>query len=240
MATQTKIEFSPVATRKASEAIYEQISEMIMSGQIAPGDRLPSERAMMEMFQRSRPTIREALRMLEHSGLIKTIPGSNGAVVTKPSSTSVEQSLENMISMNKVTHQDILEVRDLLEQSAVVWAAQRRTEEDLKKMKDILMESEKNMTDFDEFSRYDLAFHKSIAEAGHNKLASIIGRVCHRLILDILKTSYERKNDAERVQMIHIIAESHNRIYEAIMDKDEQKANQAMTDHIGYFSKDVV
>ena len=50
--------FEPVETKRASEAIYEQIKERIISGDLKPGDRLPSERNMMELFRRSRPTIR--------------------------------------------------------------------------------------------------------------------------------------------------------------------------------------
>ena len=64
--------FHPIKTVRASEAIYEQIKDRIISGELKPGDRLPSERNMMELFQRSRPTIREALRMLERSGYIRT------------------------------------------------------------------------------------------------------------------------------------------------------------------------
>ena len=60
--------FRPVETKRASEAIFDQIKDLIMRGKLRPGDRLPSERSMIEMFQRSRPTIREALRMLERAG----------------------------------------------------------------------------------------------------------------------------------------------------------------------------
>ena len=213
---------------------------MIMGGQLAPGDRLPSERAMMEMFQRSRPTIREALRMLEHSGLIKTIPGSNGAVVTKPSSESVEQSLENMISMDRITHQDLLEVRELFEKYTVEKAAERRTEEDLQRIRAILDKSSETMTDFDEFSKYDLAFHKAIAGAAHNRLASIIGRVCHRMILDILKTSYERKDAVEKKEMITKISSDHENIYVAIKTQDTAQAIKCVSEHIQNFSTDIV
>ena len=60
-----QIPWQPVKTRRASEEIYLQLREFILSGQLKPGDRLPSERAMMAQLNRSRPTIREALRMLE-------------------------------------------------------------------------------------------------------------------------------------------------------------------------------
>ena len=60
------IPWQPIGGGRASEAIYDQLRELITSGVLKPGDRLPSERAMMEQLHRSRPTIREALRMLEH------------------------------------------------------------------------------------------------------------------------------------------------------------------------------
>ncbi len=95
--------FKPVSSRRVSEAIFDQIREKILRGEIRPNDRLPSERALMEIFGRSRPTIREALRMLERSGLITTIPGSGGSVVKEISSQTVEQSLEGMVLQKSIT-----------------------------------------------------------------------------------------------------------------------------------------
>ena len=64
-----------VLNKKASESIFEEIRERILKGELRPNDRLPSERALIDVYHRSRPTIREALRMLEHAGLIMSIPG---------------------------------------------------------------------------------------------------------------------------------------------------------------------
>lgn len=80
-----QIPWQPVKTRRASEEIYLQLREFILSGQLKPGDRLPSERAMMAQLNRSRPTIREALRMLEQGGYIASTHGAPGAVVQEPS-----------------------------------------------------------------------------------------------------------------------------------------------------------
>ena len=74
-----QIPWQPVKTRRASEEIYLQLREFILSGQLKPGDRLPSERAMMTQLNRSRPTIREALRMLEQGGYIASTHGAPGA-----------------------------------------------------------------------------------------------------------------------------------------------------------------
>ncbi len=236
----SSINLTPVPTQKASEAIYKQISDMIMSGQLAPGDRLPSERAMMNQLQRSRPTIREALRMLERSGLIKTIPGSNGAIVTEPSTTSFEQPLENMIAMNKISPNELLEVRELFEKATVLWAVERRTNENLKKLKEVLEGSEKTITNFDEFVKNDLAFHQAIAEAAHNDLAAMIDKVCHQMILSILKNSYERKNAKQKKEMMRNITESHQKIYSAILEQDANAAYEQMKTHIEFFSTDLV
>lgn len=87
----------PVQTQRASEAIYEQIKGLIVSGEFKPGDRLPSERSLIDTLQRSRPTIREALRMLEREGFIRTVPGTNGAIVQELSTDGITQSMEEHI-----------------------------------------------------------------------------------------------------------------------------------------------
>ena len=239
-ASRSTLELTPVPMQKASEAIYEQISDMIMTGKLKPGDRLPSERAMMEQLQRSRPTIREALRMLERSGLIRTIPGSNGAVVMEPSTTSVEQPLEQMIAMNRFSHEELLEVRSLFEKYTVEMAAERRTQEDLDKLKNAIDTSGMNLENFDEFFRLDLEFHQAIANAAHNNLAAMIDKVCHRIILDILKASYNRKDLAGRQEMVETVLKSHRLIYEAIEKHDAALAVKRMEIHINRFAKDVM
>ncbi len=235
----SSINLSPVPTQKASESIYQQISELIMSGQLAPGDRLPSERAMMEQLQRSRPTIREALRMLERAGLIKTIPGSNGAIVTEPSTTSFEQPLENMIAMNKISPSELLEVRELFEKTAVQWAVERRTEENLQELKEAIEASEKVGDDFAEFVKHDVAFHTAIAKAAHNELAGMISKVCHQMVLSILKNSYESKNAKQKKEMMDNIKKSHRLIYQSVLEQDVDAAYENMKAHIDFFSGDL-
>ena len=79
----SKALFTPAKTQRASEAIYNQIYPKIISGELRPGDRLPPERELAEMFQRSRPVVREALRMLQQEGLIGTAVGSSGGAVIR-------------------------------------------------------------------------------------------------------------------------------------------------------------
>ena len=96
------IPWQPIGGGRASEAIYDQLRELITSGVLKPGDRLPSERAMMEQLHRSRPTIREALRMLEQGGYVASTHGASGAVVQELTIDGVEQPLSAMLQLNQI------------------------------------------------------------------------------------------------------------------------------------------
>jgi len=213
---------------------------MITSGQIKPGERLPSERAMMEMLGRSRPTIREALRMLERNGLIQIIAGSRGAVVVEPGSQSVQEPLEAMLNMNLISTRELLEYRELNEVATVSWAARRRTEEDLEKIRSVLEGFDPNGTDFEDFSRKDIAFHQAIADAGHNRVATMVDKVIHRMVANILVRSYGKKSDDDKRVMMQQIYDSHKSIYDAIAARDEATAVAAMQTHMRLFARDAM
>ena len=237
---ESPIQLNPVATQRASEAIYNQIAEMITSGQIKPGERLPSERTMMEMLGRSRPTIREALRMLERNGLIQIIAGSRGAVVVEPGSRSVQEPLENMLNMSVISSEELLEYRELNEVTTAGWAALRRTEEDLQKILAVLDSFDPTNTDFEDFSHKDIAFHQAISAAGHNRVASLVDKVIHRMVANILVKAYEKKTDEEKRAMMQNIYASHRQIYDAVADRNFAAASAAMERHMELFARDAM
>ena len=96
MKNEIKIQLQPVQTKRASEEIYEQIRQLILDGEIQPGERLPSERSMMEMMHRSRPTIREAMRMLEREGYIQTVAGRGSFVGRRSAELVREENLRRI------------------------------------------------------------------------------------------------------------------------------------------------
>ena len=222
----------PVETQKASEAIYEQIRDLILKGELKPGDRLPSERSMMNMLQRSRHTIREALRMLESAGLLKTIPGSGGAVVLMPSSLSVEQPLEDMIALNQITHAELLEYRELNEVSFAGWAAERRTPEDLEQIADCIAQSLAVTDDYEAFIQLDVQFHQLIAQAGHNHIAFILHKVITNVMTNVLHTAFSIEDSVKRNVMIRESLEMHKQLYEAILEQDTFLSKKIMLTHI--------
>lgn len=122
------IPWQPIGGGRASEAIYDQLRELITSGVLKPGDRLPSERAMMEQLHRSRPTIREALRMLEQGGYVASTHGASGAVVQELTIDGVEQPLSAMLQLNQISLEELGEYRAVNDGTIAGWAARRRTD----------------------------------------------------------------------------------------------------------------
>lgn len=239
-AGESGVTLDPVESKRSSEAIFEQIRSKIMAGEIRPGDRLPSERAMMDMLEKSRPTIREALRMLECAGLVKIIPGSGGAVVMEPSNASVEQPLESMLTLKQIEKDELLEYRELNEVASAGWAAARRTEEDMQAIRACLESLGRAKNDFTRFAEQDLAFHQAIAAAGHNRLAGIVDRVVHGLVLNLLSEAYEKKSQRARREMMDSILASHTDIAAAVEAGNEALARERMQAHIRLFETDIV
>lgn len=232
MEKNNKITLHPVETKRASEEIYFQIRQLIMDGEIKAGDRLPSERKMMEMMQRSRPTIREAMRMLEREGYIKTIPGSSGAVVQECSVDNAVQSLENIIQFQKLTIENILEFRMIDETQAAKLAAIRRTDEDIIMMQEILQKAESCLEFPQQFIDFDVQFHIQIAKASKNEMFCIMLQVCRNIIgLSLMDKLTIGSVEMKKNKCINIL-KAHKAIFEAIKNRDENSASSEMHKHL--------
>ena len=231
--------FRPVVTKRACEAIYEQVKELISKGELNPGDRLPSERQMMDMFQRSRPTIREALRMLERSGYIRTIAGSNGAVVLEPNSKNVEQTMEDAIQVGHIRLADMNEYRQISEVTTVAWAAARRTEEDLSALREQLDRMKDAIGDYEAFIDMDPRFHGLLAEAAQNQLSVIMNRTFSKIKREFVKEKMGDMSAAARKKMCKRVHEMHQAIYDAVAAQDVEKAKQVMMEHLAAYEEEL-
>ena len=231
----------PVTTQRASEAIYEQIKDLILTGELKPGDRLPSERSLMESLQRSRPTIREALRMLEHAGFIRTVPGTNGAVVREPGADEAQESLMSLLQTNKVTIGELSEYRRANETAVARWAAARRSAEDIAGLGTILDEAETLLTErrFEEFIDHDAAFHSALARAGENSVAALLAQILSRLTEPLMLDAVRRQGEEENRDMCSRILSMHREILNAVAAGDPDAAERAMAYHIRAFGADL-
>jgi DNA-binding FadR family transcriptional regulator len=149
-----------------------QIEDAIVSGKLQEDEILPSERKLAVTFGISQRTLREALRILEEKGLIET--NQTGNMVKMPTTDKISQSLDLLIRLNKVSAAHLLELRDHLDPIIAKKAAQRVSEEDLKKLEKFLSDIERNLNspafDWDLMLENDRKIHIGLAEITGNQL----------------------------------------------------------------------
>lgn len=197
--------------RPLREIVYEELKLLILTGKISPGMRLMEEELAEDMGV-SRTPIREAIRKLEKEGLI-TIEPRRGAYVS-------QISTKDMV--------EILEVRQNMEGLAAELAAQRMTDEDKEKLREIAKNYESAVAagDMAEMIRCDTAFHHIIVEATQNRILIQMVEQLQEMVLRFRYIYYDNFKRAE--QMLT----EHQAIYEAIADGDTEVARESANIHI--------
>ena len=226
-----QIDWQPIEGKRVSEAIYEQLRRQIITGGLKPGDRLPSERAMMQQLGRSRPAIREALRMLEQGGYISSTHGASGAVVLEPTLDGVEQPLTEMIQLNQISLEELGEYREVNDSTIAGWAALRRSDEDIAALAHCLTQAEESLGDYRRFVELDVAFHSLMSRATGNQVAVIVTDVLGRVEQQTLLKKMLTISAVDRRALACRILERHREILDAIRRQDADSARRAMQEH---------
>jgi len=220
--------FRPVSVGRISEIIVEQIRVLMRQGQLKPGDRLPPERDLCERFGVSRVTVREALRMLESSGLVQIRVGARGgAFVTAPSSDRVGEGLTDMLTLSAISAADVTEVRMILEVGIVPIVCERATEQDLADLDEICERSEAALRSGEYTMRYSLEFHTRVAEATHNPAVVMLVESFREPIHMSLEQARE-----VAPEMGELGTREHERFVEAVRRRDADAATKIMRKHL--------
>ncbi|MEV5890551.1 FadR/GntR family transcriptional regulator [Nonomuraea fuscirosea] len=192
--------FEPVRAVRAYERVVEQVEEAIESGALTPGGRLPSERELMVQFSVSRSTVREALRVLQARGLVRSRPGDpNGAEVLPFTPAALHKSMTTLARVEELSLAELVQFRMVLDSAAILLAARLRTEEQLAEMRAAVaamrealeMDPAGDAGDAgdggaDAFGAADLAFHDAVARASGNKLIEICTDVVRSIVLKLI------------------------------------------------------
>lgn len=222
--------FHPIKPKKVSAQIAEQIRTSILAGEFAPGDRLPPERELAEMFGVSRPSVREALNMLSASGLIMSYQG--GGTVVKSLVEATGNPLTELIRVQSERALDVIEVRKGMESWTAYYAAQRALPEDVRKLEEIVAGMKRNLDGFSPSEDLDANLHITIARATHN----IVWLHLMQTIFDAMK---EFQQTVWRAVYLtpedhSLLYEHHRTIFEAIKAKDAEGAREAMLRHLTF------
>jgi GntR family transcriptional repressor for pyruvate dehydrogenase complex len=223
------IPFQPVKTGKISERIARQIKDTILSGAMKSGDRLPPERELVERFQASRISIREALKSLESSGLLTIKPGS-GVFVSEVNSRPMSESLASILRIRKTSINELTEARIFFEPSIARLAAERITPEELNQLEQNIRETMAVVKSNSPAPEKNIQFHSLIAEATHNPVISLTMNP----MFDVLKemNSEVKKNVPRGVEVSRHSVLYHKKILKALQEKDSQRVYELMLKHI--------
>ena len=220
--------FSRVSVGRISEIIVDQIRLLMRQGQLKPGDRLPPERDLCERFGVSRVTVREALRMLESSGLVEIRVGARGgAFVTAPSSDRVGEGLADLLTLSVISAADVTEVRMILEEGLVPLVCERATEEDLAELETICQRSEAALTTGDYSMDMSLEFHIRVAQSTHNPAIVMLVESFRGPILMSLQQAHEAAPE-----MGGLGTREHEQFIEAVRRRDAETASKIMREHL--------
>lgn len=222
--------FTALREESAADKIIKQIRKLISSGQLKPGDRLPSERKMAEKLGVGRTSVRDAIRKLEFYGILKTLPQS-GTVVAGIGLTALEGLITDVLKLEKSDFASLVETRVILETNAAKFAALRRTDNDIEELKKALSAYEIKIKNKENAIEEDLAFHLKIAEASKN---TVLNSLMLIITPDIVSSFINYKVCDEQTEFKAL--EEHQKILDFIIKKNDEAAGEMMKEHL----KDVI
>ena len=212
--------FTPVETKRAYDAVFDQIENMILTGELKPGDKLPSERELMTIYNRSHPTIREALRMLEASNYIRVIPGGC-AEVCYTNTESIQDSITELLQFRQVSMTDIYRFVQLSEPHFIRQSTQHFTWEDLVNLQGLCDEMQVYMNDPITYSSKMFSFHVELMRSTHNPLVFVFWNCMGDFWYP---DNLFRCKDQIVIEDVKQLQESHRLLIQAIKDKQASKA----------------
>lgn len=224
----------PIRHRKLYEELADRLEKLILDGDVAPGDFLPSERELMERFDVGRPSVRQALFVLEKSGLVEVNSGERARVV-RPSPKTVIEELSRSVryfftSPDGVRH--FREVRQLLDCALARHAARNATEQDIEDLRETLERCEAALGRPLEFYEAAEDFHHKLAEIPGNPVFIAVEKAIH----DWLEPPRLKAGGAQDP----VALAAHRRVFEAIVAGNADEAENAMIDHLQERTRTIV
>lgn len=230
--------FQKTKINRIYEDLVEQIEKAILDGRLKAGDRLPSQRDLQEMFQTSRGTLREALRVLEQKGLIDIKLGVSGGAIVKDMSTKpVSEGLELLIRHQKVSIEELGEFREGVEGNVAALAAVRAKKKDIKRLKALLDQTRENQfgdseKHWEQSEQLDKELHVAIGEIAGNTVYNLVLRTVHYNIHQYYEQLLIRDTKIQKQNYIDFCE-----IVDAIEKKDPEKARSLVQNHVRRFNK---
>jgi GntR family transcriptional regulator, transcriptional repressor for pyruvate dehydrogenase complex len=219
--------FRSIKGKRAFEEIADQIRELIFTGVLKPGDKLPSERELAEQFGAGRMVLREALRILENAGFLNIRQGSEGGAFVKNADMSVvSRSFSDLLRLGNVSIQNLTEARLGIEKTVIEVAAFRADDRDFELLERNIEEAELLISRGLRPRENNVNFHLLLARASKNPVFEIISQS----VMDMV--SYFLQKLTPDMDYIKGILIYHRDIVDALKRKDSDMARVKLEDHL--------
>lgn len=210
--------------KPVTQQIIAEISSQIKRGNIGPGDKLPSEQELREMYDVGRSSVREALHALVALGILEAQAGK-GYYVRRDYSLPIDNSLLFDMVVEEEDFFDMVEIREVIEKKIGIMAIRRATDEDIYKVKSAVEGMKKARERGEELINYTTQVHIEIARASHNSAAIRI----MELLLPLIK---------QKAEQAHIPPErdvkEHQRLAKAFLGGDVKRMKEEVSQHLEY------
>jgi len=231
MPATMQADFEVIRRQKVYEAVAEQIERLIIT-KLKPGDKLPSERELVDLLQVSRSSIRDAIRSLELMGLVEPRQGA-GTIVCEPLDPSVKPFAEALRHRKEMVG-ELLDFRNMLEPPLAARAATRANAEQISRLEEIVKRQEAKLAAGEDATAEDAEFHYAIALASGN---TVVLKVLD-LVMDLLRDTRQRALQVPGRSQKSLAG--HRRIIAALEHRDPEAAQAAMRRHIEEIEKIVL
>jgi DNA-binding FadR family transcriptional regulator len=219
----------PIVRRKLSDEVFLRLKRLIVSGELQPGDEMPSERELMERFGVGRPAIREAMQALANMGLVAISHGERAKVLQLTAQAifrQVDVAAKIMLSSSADTLEHLKSARIFFERGMVREAAAKAGKEDVARLRATLAEQRSHLGEAEPFINADMQFHTQIAGISGNPIyvaasEAMLGWLKEYHTEMLIWTGKEKYTLAE-----------HEEIIERIAARDPDGAEQAMVKHL--------
>lgn len=216
--------YQKLSSTRLAEQVSRQLKESIFQGQYSPGQRIPSEHELVDIFGVSRVIVREAIRDLERSGLIEVKRGPKGGAIVQPvRHNAVTSVMRDVLSLGHARVAEIMEVRLHVEPIVAGLAAERATDEDLQRLYDHLQAKPEESGD--KLVSWNVNFHRLVARASHNLMYNILVNI----LMDFTEELVLSLKPPNRI--VHD-ATSHPAIYEKMAHRDAVGVSRVFRQHL--------
>lgn len=225
-----------VRVPKTAELVAKQIRDAIIRQELVDGDTLPAESHLIAEFGVSRPTIREAVRILESEGLVAVVRGARGgARISSPNYSMIERAAGITLQAQRVTIGDLYEMRTLIEPPAARLAAERNSEVAVPILRQFVAGEMRQISDRFAVTIMIAEFHRLLMELSGNKTLNVFSQALHGLVAAHLSLSQRSRPEMDpelSQRQLRYGLKSHSRLIDLIEAKDGAAAEAHWQAHM--------